>query len=383
MHIISIVGARPQFVKVAMFVAAVQGYNQSAAVVDQVRHTLVHTGQHYDDSMSGLFFQELSIPLPDNNLDVGSGTHGKQTAAMLERTEEILLRERPGMVVVYGDTNSTVAGALAAVKLGISVAHVEAGLRSFNQHMPEEINRVVTDHVSDVLLCPTETAVENLRNEGINQGVFFTGDVMLDAVLNWREIADSKSEILRRLGISRGCYLLLTIHRAENTNSPERITEVLESVLNLPYPIIFPMHPRTRACLDGDLIPQDLRRRLLTSGTLKVIEPVSYLDMLALEDNAQIVMTDSGGVQKEAYFLGVPCLTVRGETEWVETLQGGWNRLLEPSVERMSNAVESLWSEGGERPSGSPDLSCFGQGKAAINIVKVLTEHTAKARKRA
>jgi UDP-N-acetylglucosamine 2-epimerase len=366
-----------------MIAEALRQYNEGVGPTRQIRHTLVHTGQHYDPSMSDSFFLELAIPLPEHNLEVGSGSHGKQTAAMLERTEEILLRDRPDAIVVYGDTNSTVAGALAAVKLGIVVAHVEAGLRSFNRQMPEEINRVVTDHISNVLLCPTKTAAENLCKEGIVDGVFVTGDVMLDAVLKWREVAKDRSSILSRLALERSAYLLLTIHRAENTHSPERIAEVLESVLEIPYPIVFPMHPRTRACIDGDLSLRNLRSRLLASHTLKLIGPVSYLDMLALEDNAQVILTDSGGVQKEAYFLGVPCLTVRGETEWVETLDGGWNRLVQPTVEGMRTAIQSLWGDCAARPSESTDLSSFGRGKAAANIVRVLIEQVAKAGERA
>jgi UDP-N-acetylglucosamine 2-epimerase (non-hydrolysing) len=323
--------------------------------------------------MSDLLFQELDLPDPEYNLEVGSGSHGRQTAAMLERTEEILVRDRPDAVMVYGDTNSTIAGALAAAKLDISVAHVEAGLRSFNRRMPEEINRVVTDHISNVLFCPTATAVKNLRDEGITQGVSLVGDVMLDAVMTYRQIANRRCDILQRLGLKRREFLLLTIHRAGNTDSPERISDVIESVLGIPQPVVFPMHPRTRACLDREPTLQKLRDRLLGSATLKVIEPLSYLDMIVIEDNARIILTDSGGVQKEAYFLGVPCLTLREETEWVETLEDGWNRLVEPRTSEVKMAIDSLWGTNGKRPHGVPNLESFGQGRAASKIVKILT----------
>ncbi len=364
MHILSIVGARPQFVKVAMVAEALRGRRE-------VRHTLVHTGQHYDRTMSDVFFQELPIPAAEHNLEVGSGSHGKQTAALLERTEQVLLNDRPDVVVVYGDTNSTLAGALAAVKLGIPVAHVEAGLRSFNRQMPEEINRVAADHISNLLFCPTETALSNLRNEGIVKSVFLSGDVMLDAVLAFRKLAQEKSTILNRLGVNPSDYLLLTIHRAENTNSSERVAEIVEFLLNIEQPVVFPMHPRTKNRLESDSTLELLTRRLFNSNHVRVIEPVSYLDMLALEDHARMVLTDSGGVQKEAYFLGVPCLTVRGETEWVETLIGGWNRLLEPSPKSLP-VIESLWTNNGSSPTGRPDLALFGGGKAAENIVNEL-----------
>jgi len=337
----------------------------------EVRHTLVHTGQHYDRTMSDVFFQELPIPTAEYNLEVGSGTHGKQTAALLERTEQVFLNDRPDVVIVYGDTNSTLAGALAAVKMNIPVAHVEAGLRSFNRQMPEEINRVAADHVSSLLFCPTETAVSNLRKEGIVDGVFLSGDVMLDAVLNFRKIAREKSNILSRLGLDTSDYLLLTIHRAENTNSSERVAEIVEFLLSIERPVVFPMHPRTKHRLEGDSTLHSLNCRLFESSHIRVIEPVSYLDMLALEDHARMVLTDSGGVQKEAYFLGVPCMTVRGETEWVETLAGGWNRLVEPSAKSLP-LIESMWAKNGSSPSGEPDLALFGGGQAAENIVNQL-----------
>ena len=373
MQIISVVGARPQFVKIAMVAEAVRVANQCRLPHQQVKHTVVHTGQHYDRSMSDVFFRELPIPTPEYNLEVGSGSHGKQTAALLERTEQVLLQQRPDVVVVYGDTNSTIAAGLAAVKLGIPLAHVEAGLRSFNRQMPEEINRVATDHISDLLFCPTETAVQNLGREGITKNVFLSGDVMLDAVLSFRRVAQQRSEILSDLALTAKSYVLLTIHRAENTNSNERIQEVLDFLLGIKHPVVFPMHPRTKDRLQKEPGLADCRKRLEQSGTIRVIDPVSYVDMLALEDGARLIITDSGGVQKEAYFLEVPCLTVRGETEWVETLIGGWNQLVEPSTAALSE-VEGVWNGNGNGPRGVPNLACFGNGQAASRIVAALLQ---------
>jgi UDP-N-acetylglucosamine 2-epimerase len=373
LQIISIVGARPQFVKIAMVAEAVRAANLLRPPEAQVKHRVVHTGQHYDQGMSDVFFRELPIPTPEHNLEVGSGSHGKQTAALLERTEKVLLENRPDVVAVYGDTNSTIAAGLAAVKLGIPVAHVEAGLRSFNRQMPEEINRVATDHISDLLFCPTETAVENLRNEGITKNVFLSGDVMLDAVLSFRRVARERSQILSKLALSAKKYALLTIHRAENTNSTERIQEVLDFLLGIKHPVVFPMHPRTKDRLEKEPALSQYKKRLELSGTIRVIDPVSYVDMLALEDGARVILTDSGGVQKEAYFLEVPCLTVRGETEWVETLAGGWNQLIEPSLSSLSK-IEGAWNANGSGPQGKPNLEYFGNGQAAERIVAELLQ---------
>lgn len=373
MQIVSIVGARPQFVKIAMVAEAVRLANANRSPHRQVTHTVIHTGQHYDQSMSDVFFRELPIPAPEHNLGVGSGSHGKQTAALLERTEQVLLKHRPNVVVVYGDTNSTIAAGLAAVKIGIPVAHVEAGLRSFNRQMPEEINRVATDHISDLLFCPTETAVENLRREGITQHVFLSGDVMLDAVLSFRSVARERSRILAELALSAKSYVLLTIHRAENTDSNDRIKEVMDFLLGIDHPVVFPMHPRTRDRVQREPGLADYKKRLEQSENIRVIDPVSYLDMLALEDGARLILTDSGGVQKEAYFLEVPCLTVRGETEWLETLGGGWNQLIEPSRPSLAK-VEGVWNGNGSGPRGRPNLECFGNGHAAARIVDALLQ---------
>jgi len=297
MKIVSIIGARPQFIK-------------AAAISRELRqeHTefLVHTGQHYDDNMSAIFFDELDIPEPDINLGVGSGLHGQQTARMLVEIEKILLDEKPNWVLVYGDTNSTLAGALAASKLHIPVAHVEAGLRSFNKDMPEEINRILTDHVSDLLLCPSQTAIDNLAYEGITKGVHLVGDVMYDALMFAVERAEIKSTILKKLGIKEKTYLLATVHRAENTDDEKRLKNILDAFDALDEPIIFPVHPRTKKAMQ--------KIGYLPAKHIQLIEPVGYMDMVILAKSARMVLTDSGGLQKESYWLGVPCITLRDET---------------------------------------------------------------------
>lgn len=344
MKVISIVGARPQFIK--------------AAPVDRElrkshSHVLVHTGQHYDYTMSAVFFAELGIPKPDYNLGVGSASHGTQTGQMLIRLEETLVQEEPDCVLVYGDTNSTLAGALAAAKLHLPVAHVESGLRSFNRRMPEEINRLLTDHIADLLFCPTQTAKRNLLMEGITEGVFNVGDVMYDAVLHSAGIVDSKSRILGSHELEPGSYLLLTIHRPGNTDDPRNLSSILEVFNEVDEKIVFPAHPRTSQAID------QINCRL--SSTIKLMQPVSYLDMLALERNARLILTDSGGVQKEAYLFGVPCITLREETEWVETVEAGWNLLTGPSKEKIIRAIKEFCPDG-KRPE------IFGDGMASEKI---------------
>lgn len=348
MKIVSIVGARPQFIKAAPVSRALRQ-----------RHTevLVHTGQHYDDNMSAVFFQELDIPLPDYNLGVGSGTHGVQTGEMLMRIEQVLLDEKPEGVLIYGDTNSTLAGALAAAKLHIRVAHVEAGLRSFNRRMPEEINRIVADHVSDLLLCPSQTAVDNLAKEGITRGVHLVGDVMADALLWATERARARSDILEQLGLTERGYLLATVHRPENTDDETRLRNILAAFAQINEPIIFPVHPRTRKALNAERL----------TFNVKAIEPVGYLDMVMLEQSARMLLTDSGGIQKEAYWLGVPCVTLRDETEWVETVQAGWNVLAGAEAARIIQAIQSFTP-----PQTRPAL--YGDGHAAERIGQLLQE---------
>jgi len=318
----SIVGARPQFIKAAVV---------SRALRAVAREVLVHTGQHYDEGMSAVFFEQLDIPAPDFNLGVGSSSHGVQTGRMLEQIEAVLEKEQPDRVLVFGDTNSTLAGALAAAKLKIPVAHVEAGLRSFNRAMPEEINRVLTDHLSDLLFCPSQTAVKNLTREGITAGVHLVGDVMAEALRFGVERARERSTALRNLCLANKGYLLVTIHRAENTDNQARLRSILAGLAGIQETIIFPVHPRTQAALE--------KLAWTPPPHIRLIPPAAYLDMCALESNARIILTDSGGVQKEAYWLGVPCITLRDETEWVETVETGWNRLVGADSERIRKAV--------------------------------------------
>lgn len=294
----------------------------------------MHTGQHYDDAMSAVFFRELAIPEPDYNLGVGSEPHGQQTGAMLTGIEAVLLKELPDWVLVYGDTNSTLAGALAAAKLHIPVAHVEAGLRSFNRRMPEELNRVLTDHISTLLFCPTQTAVENLAAEGITQGVHLVSDVMHEALRWAAERGRTHGTILERLGVREKSYLLATVHRAENTDDPARLRAILDAFAALDEPIVFSIHPRTQVRIEALNLKSQIRN-------LKSISPVGYLDMVQLEQAARLILTDSGGIQKEAYWLGVPCVTLRDETEWVETVTTGWNVLTGAETERIVRAVRT------------------------------------------
>ncbi len=349
MKIVSIVGARPQFIKAAAV---------SRKLRENHQEILLHTGQHYDYEMSGVFFDGLELPLPDVCLEVGSGTHGAQTGAMLKAIEEVLLAEHPDCVLVYGDTNSTLAGALATSKLSIRLAHVEAGLRSYNRKMPEEINRVVTDHLSDVLLCPSDAAVENLAAEGITKNVHQVGDVMLD-VLNWaKERADAKGkELLEQFGVKKQGYLLATIHRSENTDDVERLGEILKAFNTVDEPIIFPVHPRSRKMMN--------EMGFRPGRNLKLTEPIGYVDMVALTGSARCVMTDSGGLQKETFWLGVPCLTIRNETEWVETVTSGWNVLVGKKVDHLADMVKNI-----APPAYRPAL--YGDGAAAAKCVQLL-----------
>jgi UDP-GlcNAc3NAcA epimerase len=341
----SIVGARPQFIKLAPV---------SCVLRQQHQELIIHTGQHYDYCMSEKFFDELDIPAPDYHLGVGSGTHGEQTGRMLEAVEQVLLKERPDWVIVYGDTNSTLAGALAAAKLHIPVAHVEAGLRSFNRAMPEELNRVITDHLSDRLFCPTETARKHAHNEGITQGVEVVGDVMYDILLQVQPSIDARIEaLLPRLGVVLQAYVLVTVHRPANTEDSETMHRIVHALNRLEMPVIFPVHPRTRACLE--------RYGVSWKKHVHLIEPIGYLDMLALEQAAYRVLTDSGSMQKEAFLLGVPCITLREETEWTETIEAGWNVLVGSRWEAIVEAVDL------PKPNTSRQ-NPFGKGDAAIRI---------------
>ncbi|OEU43605.1 UDP-N-acetylglucosamine 2-epimerase [Methanosarcina sp. Ant1] len=350
MRILSVVGARPQFIKCAPVSRIIRKRNEEI---------LVHTGQHYDPEMSDVFFEELDIPKPDYNLGIGSGTQGEQTGKMLIEIEKVLLKEKPDLVIVYGDTNSTLTGALAASKLHIKVAHVEAGLRSFDRAMPEEINRVVTDQISNILFCPTDTAVMNLKNEGITEGVYNVGDVMVDALKYNQKIAEDKSTILQDLSLNPKEFLLATVHRASNTDNKENLSSIVKAFSDSEETIVFPVHPRTRKYLKE----YNLWGKILKST--KVIPPVGYLDMLKLESNARRILTDSGGVQKEAYMLRIPCTTLRDSTEWVETVEEGWNILVGADYEKIKKSIREF-----EVPGKSRKI--FGDGKAAEKIDELL-----------
>jgi len=349
MRICTVVGARPQFIKAAPVSRAIAAQG--------LRETLVHTGQHYDFGMSDIFFEELRIRQPDYDLGVGSGSHGAQTGQILIQVEEVLIAEKPDWVLVYGDTNSTLAGALAAVKLHIPVAHVEAGERSYNRAMPEEHNRVLTDHAADLLFCATQTTVQNLAAEGLYQGVHLVGDVMYDATLHYAPIAAEKVDPLNRLGLSPQAYYLATIHRPYNTDVQQNLTNILNAFAQAPYPVIFPIHPRTRKSIH--LYGLDV------ASNVRVVDPMGYLDMLMLVKHARAILTDSGGVQKEAYFNAVPCVTIRPETELVETVRSGWNTLAQPTPQSILAALSR------PRPGGTPP-SLFGDGNAAQRIAEII-----------
>ena len=353
--IITIVGARPQFIKAAALSRIIQEKHAGA-----VHEIIVHTGQHYDENMSQVFFDELDIPRPGYNLEISGGNHGVMTGRMLEGIETVLLKEKPDWVLIYGDTNSTLAGAIAAAKLHIPVAHVEAGLRSFNMRMPEEVNRILSDRVSSLLFCPTQTAVDNLRNEGISQGVHNVGDVMFDVALFYKSRAKETSNALSRLALNNKDFALATCHRAENTDDPKRLKSILSALKSIAkqMPVVLPLHPRTRKLIaDYDLAAY---LELLT-----IVEPLPFLDMVALEQSARLILTDSGGVQKEAFFYGVPCITMRDETEWVETVDLGWNNLVGADTDLICKAADKALAQLPRYTHSSP----YGDGHAAEKIV--------------
>ncbi|MCV2875264.1 UDP-N-acetylglucosamine 2-epimerase (non-hydrolyzing) [Rhodobacteraceae bacterium XHP0102] len=357
--ILTIVGARPQFIKAAAVSRLIR-----SDMANGISEIIVHTGQHYDPNMSQVFFDELNIPKPDYNLEIASGRHGEMTGRMIDGIESTLISEKPDIVLIYGDTNSTLAGALAASKLHIPIAHIEAGLRSFNKKMPEEINRIVSDHVSTFLFCPTETAVENLRNEGITSGVHNVGDVMYDVSLYYKDKALKESTILQACKLSPKDFILATCHRAENTDSAARLEAIFKalSLLAAQMPVVVPLHPRTK-------------KKVLEYGfekyleTMKILDPVGFLDMIALEQSASVIVTDSGGVQKEAYFYGVPCVTVRDETEWVETVELGWNSMSPAAVEDIMLKVDRMLSQ----PLPRSDCKPYGNGFSAQQILSQLS----------
>ena len=363
-RILTVVGARPQFIKAAVLSRLIR----SPEYRDRFQEVLVHTGQHYDDNMSEVFFREMEIPRPDVNLNVGSGSHGRMTGEMLIKLEEVLLDRKPDLVLIYGDTNSTLAGALAASKLKIPVAHVEAGLRSFWKAMPEEQNRIVADHLSDWLFCPTETARRNLEREGVTKGVHVVGDIMLDASLHYRrqveaDLAAGRTRLPqlfgdREEGSAPEDFCLVTVHRAENTDDPIRMRGIVEGLNATPRDVVFPVHPRTRKKM--------AEFGLRCGERVRLIEPVGYLEMLELEWRCSVVVTDSGGVQKEAFFLRKPCVTLREQTEWTETVESGWNILVgacDGSIARTLAVV------------GVPErqVALYGDGHAAEHMLAFIS----------
>ncbi len=387
MKILSIIGARPQFIKAAIVSRKIRE--------EGIKEILVHTGQHYDFNMSDIFFQELNLPKPDYHLGVGSGGHGEQTGKMLLEIEKVLLQQKPDVALVYGDTNTTLGGSLAAAKLHIPVAHIEAGLRSYNRSMPEEINRVLTDHCSDILFCPTETAVKNLQKEGfinvIGDGklvdddfslaqralglplVINVGDAMLDIALDVKKLIEKKTDgekrVLERYFLRAKDYILVTIHRADNTDNKENLQNIMEALKEITrsgLKIFFPAHPRTKKALERFNLISDVPQNLIVS------EPISYVEIIALESNAKLIITDSGGLQKEAYFFEVPCIIPRDETEWTELVEIGWNKVVGTAKENLVNAVLSTLNE--DTPNRQR-IDFYGQGRASEKIVKVLLSY--------
>jgi UDP-GlcNAc3NAcA epimerase len=356
MKIVTIVGARPQFVKAAMV-------SRILTRTDGAQELLVHTGQHFDHSMSDVFFVELGIADPVHFLGVSGGSHGEMTGRMLASIEQVLEAEKPDAVLIYGDTNSTLAGALAAAKLHIPVAHVEAGLRSFNMRMPEEVNRIIADRLSTHLYCPTDLAVRNLATEGITNNVHNVGDVMFDAALKFAALAETHGTIMDELGLTPRNYALVTCHRAENTDDSERLTQIISGLAKLSedMTVILPLHPRTRKCIK-------LFGLESLTGHIRFIEPVSYLNMIQLESGAKLILTDSGGVQKEAFFFSVPCITMRDETEWTETVDLGWNTLVGANTAAILAAVSNHANV--PKQSAHP----YGEGNASEAIVALLMQ---------
>ncbi|RQG95948.1 non-hydrolyzing UDP-N-acetylglucosamine 2-epimerase [Natrarchaeobius chitinivorans] len=350
MRVCSVVGARPQFVKAAVV---------SRKLRDVGEEVLVHTGQHYDEALSDVFFEELDIPEPEYNLGVESDTHGRQTAKMIAALEPVVEETDPDVLLLYGDTNSTLAGAIVGSKRDLTVAHVEAGLRSDNWEMPEEVNRVLTDHASELCFAPSQAAVTNLAEEGITDGVHWTGDVMYDAILDARERSRRRSTILEQLEVREEEFVLATVHRAGNTDDRSRLASILDGLASAPLPVVLPAHPRTVSRLEE----YDLWDR--ATDELEVIEPLGYLDFVRLLDAAERVATDSGGVQKEAFFLGTRCLTLREETEWVETIDCGWNRLVGSDADAIRDGLRDGWE-----PESNPHP--YGDGTAARRIVRLL-----------
>ena len=356
--IVSIVGTRPNSIKYAPL---------SGKIRKEFDEILIHTGQHYDYEMNKVFFDGLKIPEPDYHLEIGSGSHGYQMGEMMRGIEEVLIKEKPDLILVFGDTNSTFAGALASSRLNISVGHIESGLRSFDKSMPEEINRVLTDHCSDLLFCPTETAVGNLRDEGICDGVYLTGDVMVDT-LNYNKKIAEKSDILDKLGLESREYLVATIHRVSNTDNKKHLKDIVNALCEIDELIVFPMHPRAEKFLRMFGVYNQLEKHV------DIIKPLGYHDFMKLMSNSKKILTDSGGIQKEAYLLKVPCVTLRENTEWVETIEDGWNVLAGVDRERIVKLVTEFEPKGKQR-------NIFGVGNASENILRILRDYPTKSKK--
>jgi len=358
--ICTVIGARPQFIKAA----AVSSKIIELQAKYDVEEVIIHTGQHYDALMSDIFFNQLNIPREKYNINAGSASHAVQTAKMLEKIEKIIISEKPDIVLTYGDTNSTLAGVLTAAKMNIKTAHIEAGMRSFNRQMPEEINRVVTDHLSDLNFCSTKSAVMNLKNEGRGDTAYLTGDVMYDCALKFTRTAEKNSNPLKDYGLEKSSYILMTCHRAENTDSCGNLREIIDGVNRIAetFTVVYPIHPRTEKMIK--------QFKLEFSGNVKIIDPVSYFDMLILEKNAAVVLTDSGGVQKEAYFFATPCVTMRNETEWTETVEAGMNILTGPSCNGIVQAVEKFLT--GPLPEKEQLPSPYGDGNASEKIIDII-----------
>ncbi|HBV22309.1 MAG TPA: UDP-N-acetylglucosamine 2-epimerase (non-hydrolyzing) [Jeotgalicoccus sp.] len=354
MKILTVAGTRPQLVKIAAV---------SRKLRESFDEVLINTGQHYDYNLAGIFFEELNIPKPDYNLEVGSDKHGIQTGKMMIKLEEIFEKEKPDMVLVYGDTNSTLAGALVAAKNLVPLVHIEAGLRSYNKSMPEEQNRILTDHLSDLLFIPSKNAQDNLDEEGLTNGVHLVGDVMMDAVLYNMKLAEKKHS-LADYELQQNEYILGTIHRAENTNNKEKLKAILDSFGKIEKDVYLPLHPRTKKLIDD----YNLAHYIYEYKNIKIVKPVSYLEMLFLVKNAYAVVTDSGGLQKEAYFCKVPCLTIRDQTEWTETIDEGWNKLINPLVDKLEHELKNI-------SYGSNKTDLYGDGQAAEKIVSILKNH--------
>ena len=358
MKICTVIGARPQFVKAAALSSKIIELKNKY----DIEEVIIHTGQHYDALMSEIFFNQLNIPREKYNINVGSASHAVQTAKMLEKIEKIIISEKPDIVLTYGDTNSTLAGVLTASKLHIKTAHIEAGMRSFNRQMPEEINRVVTDHLSDLNFCSTQSAVENLKHEGRGKTAYLTGDVMYDCALKFTNTAEKNSNPLKEFALEKSSYILMTCHRAENTDTPQNLKEIIQGVNRIAeiIPVLYPIHPRTAKMMK--------EFNLTFSEKIKIVPPVSYFDMLILEKNAAIVLTDSGGVQKEAFFFSIPCVTMRNETEWTETVDEGMNILTGASTTKIFDAVNKFLST----PIIKTQLHPYGDGHASEKIIDII-----------